>query len=118
MIARLSCVDRIDVAVNALIWGARWPAVQADRNGFRIGGGIRFVGPSFGDEQNTVVAPAYEIFDAAVSYDLGKFDPFLARSEFTLNVSNVFDKEYYSSCSSGFYCQDRRAFLAGMRHRW
>lgn len=64
------------------------------------------------------MAPAYEIFDAAISYDLGKFDPFLARSEFTLNVSNVFDKEYYSSCSSGFYCQDRRAFLAGMRHRW
>ncbi len=104
-------------------FGSLWANYSFDAgalDGFRIGAGIRFVGSSFGDEQNTVVAPAYEIFDAAITYDLGKVDPFLARSEFTLNVSNVFDKEYYSSCSSGFYCQfgDRRTFLAGIRHRW
>lgn len=89
-------------------------------DGVTLGGGIRFVGSSFGDEQNVLVTSGYEIFDAALSYNLGKIDPALARSELTLNVSNVFDKEYYSSCSYGFYCEfgDRRTFLAGIRHRW
>lgn len=104
-------------------FGSFWANYHFDvgaLDGVTLGGGIRFVGSSFGDDANVLEAPAYEIFDAAISYDLGKIDPFLARSEFTLNVSNVFDKEYYSSCSSGFYCQfgDRRTFLAGIRHRW
>jgi outer membrane receptor protein involved in Fe transport len=39
-------------------------------------------------------------------------------SEATLNVWNLADKDYYSSCSSGFAAGERRIFLAGIRHRW
>jgi len=89
-------------------------------NGFTFGGGVRFVGSSYADDANTVQAPEYTLLDAAVSYDLGRLDPRLAGSQATFNIWNLADKEYYSSCSSGFYCEfgDRRTFLAGLRHRW
>jgi iron complex outermembrane receptor protein len=89
-------------------------------NGFTFGGGVRFVGASYADDANTVKASGYTLLDAAVSYDLGKLDPRLTGSQATFNIWNLADKEYYSSCSSGFYCEfgDRRTYLAGIRHRW
>lgn len=38
----------------------------------------------------------------------------------TAGSNNLLDKEYYSSCSSGYYCQfaNRRTVLAGLRYRW
>jgi iron complex outermembrane recepter protein len=89
-------------------------------DGFTVGGGVRFVGSSYGDDANTLKAPGYTLVDMAVSYDLGKLDYNLTGSELTLNVWNLADKEYYSSCSSGYYCEfgDRRTFLAGVRHHW
>lgn len=88
--------------------------------GLTIGGGIRVVGSSFADDANTLKTASYTLVDAALSYDLGRLNRYLAGSEVTLNVWNLADKEYYSSCSSGFYCEygDRRTFLAGIRHRW
>lgn len=89
-------------------------------NGLTLGAGVRVVGSSYGDDANTLKADGYTLVDAAVSYDLGKFDRYLTGSELTLNVWNLADKEYYSSCSSDYYCEygDRRTFLAGIRHRW
>ncbi|CAN1722161.1 iron complex outermembrane recepter protein [Hyphomicrobium sp. 1Nfss2.1] len=89
-------------------------------DGLTLGAGVRVVGSSFADDANTLKADGYTLVDAALSYDLGKLDPYLTGSEATLNVWNLADKEYYSSCSSGFYCEfgERRTFLAGIRHRW
>jgi iron complex outermembrane receptor protein len=104
-------------------FGSFWANYSVDAgalDGLTLGGGVRFVGASFGDDANILEAPAYEIFDTAMSYDLGEIDPMLAQSDLTINVSNVFDKEYYSSCSSNFYCEfgNRRTYLVGVRHRW
>ncbi|MCG6206788.1 TonB-dependent siderophore receptor [Rhodopseudomonas sp. HC1] len=88
--------------------------------GLTFGGGIRHVGASYGDDANTLRTPAYTVVDAALKYDLANLAPSLKGTSLTLNVNNLFDKDYYSSCSSGYYCQfgNRRTVLAGLRYRW
>lgn len=88
--------------------------------GLSIGGGLRVVGPSYGDDANTVKADGYVLVDAAMSYDLGATDPRLEGFQATLNVTNLFDEDYYSSCSFNIYCQfgDGRQILAGLRRTW
>ncbi|MBK5957657.1 TonB-dependent siderophore receptor [Rhodoplanes elegans] len=88
--------------------------------GLTLGGGVRRVGPTFADDANMIENPGYTVVDAAMRYDLKNFRPELKGAELTLNVTNLFDKEYYSSCSSNYYCQfaNRRLILAGLRYRW
>jgi iron complex outermembrane receptor protein len=88
--------------------------------GLTIGGGVRSVGPSYGDDINSLVSPGYVVFDAAIRYDLVNLVRAWKGAELTLNVTNLFDKSYYTSCSSGFYCQfgNGRLALAGLRYRW
>src|SRR5205807_7403708 len=38
--------------------------------GLPVGGGVRSVGPSVGDDVNSLVSPGYVVFDAALRYDL------------------------------------------------
>lgn len=85
-----------------------------------LSGGVRYVSSSFGDDLNTVRSPSYAITDIAVRYELGRRFPSLSGTQLTLNVSNLFDKEYYTSCSYGIYCQfgNRRQFLGGLRYTW
>lgn len=89
-------------------------------DGLKIGAGLRFVGSSYADDANTVSASGYTLVDAALSYDLEKASPTLAGMEATLNVTNLFDKDYYASCTSNFYCQygNGAEVLLGLRYRW
>ncbi|MBP2300749.1 TonB-dependent siderophore receptor [Azospirillum picis] len=88
--------------------------------GLELGGGVRYIGPTAGNDVNSFEVPGYTLADAAVRYDLGALKPALAGAELTLNVSNLFDKEYVSSCSSATACYfgDRRLVLAGVRYKW
>ncbi|PZA13913.1 TonB-dependent siderophore receptor [Rhodopseudomonas palustris] len=135
LIGALTFLDtRVAQSSNALIVGNRPQAVpdffgslwanytfrSGPVTGLTFGGGIRHVGASYGDDANTLRTPAYTVVDAALKYDLANVAPSLKGTMLTLNVNNLFDKEYYSSCSSGFYCQfgNRRTVLAGVRYRW
>ncbi|MFT4116148.1 TonB-dependent siderophore receptor [Bradyrhizobium sp.] len=88
--------------------------------GLSLGGGVRSVGPSYGDDVNSLVTPGYVVFDAAARYDLVNLVRAWKGAELTINVTNLFDKSYYTSCSSNFYCQfgNGRMVLAGLRYRW
>ena len=104
-------------------YGSAWANYRFNHgafDGLAIGGGLRFVGSSFADNTNNVKADGYVLADAALSYALGGISPALEGAEATLNVTNLFDKEYYSSCSSNFYCQygNGAQFLLGLRYKW
>jgi iron complex outermembrane receptor protein len=60
------------------------------------------------------------VFDAALRYNLEKLHASLKGFETTLNVTNLTNKQYYTNCSSGFYCQfgNGRLVLAGLRYKW
>ena len=74
-------------------------------DGFGVGAGVRYTGNTYGDKANTWLgkADAYTVFDASVHYDLGRLDNSLKGASLALNATNLFDKEYISTCDS-FYC--------------
>lgn len=104
-------------------FGSLWANYTVDSGaleGVGIGGGVRFVGSSYSDDANTVKADGYTLLDAALRYDFGAKNLKLKGLQATLNVTNLLDKEYYSSCSSEYYCQygNGRTLLAGLKYKW
>lgn len=90
-------------------------------DGFGVGGGARYTGNTYGDQGNTWLgkADAYTVFDAAVHFDLGRLDNSLKGASVALNATNVFDKDYISTCDS-FYCYygDERSVVASATYKW
>lgn len=135
LIAALSLLDtEVSKSTDASVIGKRpqavpryfgsiWANYAVDGGpleGVTIGGGVRFVGASYGDDANTVEADGYALLDAALRYDFGAKNPDLKGLEATLNVTNLLDKDYYSSCSYNIYCQygNGRTVLAGLKYKW
>ena len=104
-------------------YGSAWANYTFDAgtlDGFSLGGGVRFVGSSYADDANTVEADGFVVVDAALRYDLENLMPSLSGATATLNVTNLFDKDYFSSCSFNFFCQygNGRQVLLGLRYVW
>lgn len=81
--------------------------------GLGVGAGVRFVGESYADAANTLRVPGYTLADAALHYERDNW-------RVALNVSNLFDEVYVSSCSgetSCFYGDRRRATLSAS-YKW
>ncbi|MGB4489455.1 MAG: TonB-dependent siderophore receptor [Pseudomonas veronii] len=90
-------------------------------DGFGIGAGARYTGNTYGDQGNTWTgkANAYTVFDATVHYDLGRLDNSLKGASLKLNATNLFDKDYLSTCD-GSYCYfgDQRSVVASATYQW
>ncbi|MBF8746149.1 TonB-dependent siderophore receptor [Pseudomonas monteilii] len=90
-------------------------------DGFGIGGGARYTGNTYGDQANTYLgkANAYTVFDASVHYDLGRLDNRLKGASVAVNATNLFDKEYLSTCDA-FYCYygDARSVVASATYKF
>ena len=101
------------------VWG-NYTFMSGALEGFSAGAGLRFVGASYADDANTVKVDGYTLVDVALRYDFGARSEKLKGLEATFNVTNLFDEDYYASCSTGFYCQygDGRQFLAGLNYKW
>ncbi|RKF17607.1 TonB-dependent siderophore receptor [Altericroceibacterium spongiae] len=79
--------------------------------GFGIGGGLRYIGSSWADSANTIRVPDYALVDAMVRYDWGSW-------RLSLNATNLFDKDYYVSCStSSCGVGTERTIMASLRYR-
>jgi iron complex outermembrane receptor protein len=114
--------NRLQLMPNqqASVWGDyTWHNGVLD--GFGIGAGARYTGNTYGDEANTWLgkAGAYTVFDAAVHYDLGRLDSSLKGASLAVNATNLFDKDYISTCDS-FYCYygDQRSVVASATYKW
>ncbi|ROL82451.1 ferrioxamine B receptor [Pseudomonas protegens] len=75
---------------------------SAALDGLRLGGGVRYVGYSWADAENTMKVPAYTLFDASIGYDLGKVG--LKGMDVRLNANNLTNESYVASCASLSYC--------------
>lgn len=89
-------------------------------DGLSLGGGARYTGQTFGDNANNFDVPSYTVFDAAVRYDFGKADPKLEGLKASLNVSNMFDRKYVSTCiaATGCYWGEGRTVYATLKYSW
>ncbi|RYZ43111.1 MAG: TonB-dependent siderophore receptor [Myxococcaceae bacterium] len=81
--------------------------------GFGAAAGVRGVGASYADRENTLEVPGFTLVDVGVHYEHG---PWKA----ALNASNVGDKTYVSSCSSASACfyGERRRASANVGYTW
>ncbi|MBK5003053.1 TonB-dependent siderophore receptor [Pseudomonas sp. S31] len=75
---------------------------QGPLDGLRLGGGMRYVGYSWVDAENSMKVPSYTLFDASVGYDLGKVG--LKGVDVRLNANNLTNETYIASCASLNYC--------------
>ncbi|MCJ2036376.1 TonB-dependent siderophore receptor [Methylobacterium sp. J-068] len=88
--------------------------------GFELGGGVRYLGPSWGDPANSFKVPASVLLDAVASYDLKYIDPTLQGFTMQLNAQNLLDEQYVTGCFtySGCYYGLPRTVYATLRYRW
>ncbi|NIF58703.1 ferrichrome porin FhuA [Enterobacter sp. Ap-916] len=77
-------------------------------SGFTFGAGARYVGATSSfyasgpQVNNTFNVPSYTVADAMVKYDLARFG--LPGSSVAVNVNNLFNREYVSSCYRDYAC--------------
>ncbi|WP_087722688.1 TonB-dependent siderophore receptor [Pandoraea sp. PE-S2T-3] len=80
--------------------------------GLGFGAGVRVIGPSAGDVQNTFDVPAVALFDAAIHYDTGNWS-------FAVNGSNLFNRKYAAYCSGGAcYYGSTASVIGTAKYRW
>ena len=81
--------------------------------GLGVGGGLRYVGPTYNDLANDSENASYLLVDAVLSYDLNE------NFSFQVNANNLFDREYITTCAFGscYYGTGLRV-LAGMSYHW
>jgi iron complex outermembrane receptor protein len=78
-------------------------------SGLTLGAGARYIGSTVSNYQNDPVkknqsfnVASYAVVDATVKYDLARFG--LPGSSVGVNVNNLFNREYVSSCYSEYAC--------------
>ena len=106
-------------AYHGSVW-ANYAVDAGALDGLTLGAGVRVVGSSYADDTNSFKADGFALVDVGLRYDLARLSPSLQGTQVTLNATNLFDKTYYTSCTSGFYCQygNGTEVLAGLRYSW
>lgn len=86
--------------------------------GLQIGGGIRYIGTSFADDENTVRNATATLYDALVAYDFAALNPQYKGFRAQLNGYNVFNRTY-TTCSFGFCNRNQPTTVIGsLIYRW
>ncbi|MEZ5946705.1 MAG: TonB-dependent siderophore receptor [Hyphomonas sp.] len=88
--------------------------------GVGFGGGVRYTGKSYGDSSNVFEIGDYTLVDLFARYDLGALRPAMDGVDLSLNVRNISDERYVTTCSSVascFYGQGR-VVTARLQYRW
>ncbi|WP_313196835.1 TonB-dependent siderophore receptor [Rhizobium sp.] len=70
---------------------------QGALEGLSLGAGVRYRGKSWADEANTLRVGDATVFDAGIRYEKNDWKA-------SLNVTNLFDKEYVAGCNTMSFC--------------
>ncbi|RLQ88560.1 TonB-dependent siderophore receptor [Notoacmeibacter ruber] len=100
-----------------------WSRYEFDRgalNGLSLGGGVRYIGESWADDENTIRVPDVALFDAAISYDFAAKAPELEGLTAQINVQNIADERYIASCANGSDCfyGNGRTITGYLKYKW
>jgi iron complex outermembrane receptor protein len=88
--------------------------------GLGIGGGVRYVGSSLGDNLGRAVIDneARVFVDGSIRYDLENLNPQLKGMRVQVSATNLLD-EVEQTCTAGFcYFDEGRKVIASLRYRW
>jgi iron complex outermembrane receptor protein len=80
---------------------------------FGVGSGVRYMSSSAGDAANTFTVPGRVLVDLGAHYDIQNW-------RLSLNLNNVFDREYISYCTTASVCYwgATRTVLGTARYQW
>jgi iron complex outermembrane receptor protein len=102
---------------TAALW-ADYTFQAGGLEGLSLAAGVRYNGESYGDSANLYLIPGYTLWDAAIRYDVGHHGR--VGTQFALNVSNLADKRFVSTCGgvSSCYYGTGRTVTATARFSW
>lgn len=82
-------------------------------DGISIGGGLRYIGSSWADNENTAKVPAVTLADLKLGYEKENWGV-------DLNVTNLFNKTYVASCQTTLTCSygEGRSFKLKVHTSW
>ncbi|WP_392563700.1 TonB-dependent siderophore receptor [Orbus wheelerorum] len=103
----------------ASLWG-NYKFTNGTFDGFSSGFGIRYIGTSNGNNDNTFSVPAVTLYDWILRYDFSPSVPSLSGLTLQVNANNLFNKKYVASCSGDtacFYGVERR-ISATINYDW
>ena len=83
-----------------------------------IGGGIRYIGTSFADDDNTVRNPTVTLYDALVAYDFAAIDPKYQGLRAQINAYNIFDRTYNTCAFGNCYRGAPATVIGSLIYRW
>lgn len=103
----------------ASAWGS-YSFLSGPLNGLTLGTGVRYIGQAPADAVGQYDVPHYTLYDAMAKYDLGQAVSSLRGTSLQLNVKNLSDKKYVSSCSGEYACfyGVGRTIIASVDYRW
>lgn len=119
-------------ATTASLWLAYDAEAVPALRGWTFGGGVRYVGSTYGTASNTWGAtegaydgkaskvPAFTLFDAGVSYDFGALDTRWEGMSVDLRAQNLFDKDYVAACNGYGTCSfgEGRTVQLTLNYTW
>lgn len=111
----------VNTALDQAAMWAKYTWHDGPVAGLGIGGGVRYVGRNYGDAANTILIPAYTLFDATISFDFKYLRPDLKGWSAQINATNLTNEYYVSSCLTALaYCGlgSARAVLGTMKYAW
>ncbi|MDB6061579.1 MAG: TonB-dependent siderophore receptor family protein 6 [Verrucomicrobiaceae bacterium] len=79
-------------------------------DGLGFGAGMRYTGQSYSTD-NAIVTPGNTVYDAAIRYQIEHL-------HLSLNVKNVFDKDYIASCTFSCFYGDERTVDVSAKYTW
>ena len=87
-------------------------ALSGPLDGFSIGGGVRYVGSSYANTDNSLKVPAATVYDARLGYDWREWGV-------ALNAANLTNKTYLATCqNNGCEYAMKRQLTATVSYKW
>lgn len=98
------------------VMASAWADYKFDEGhlkGVSVGAGVRYIGPSWVDDENTLKVSSATLFDAAIRYEKDNWGV-------ALNVNNIFDTVYVAGCQgiSGCGYGDSRTMTLSAHYKW
>ncbi len=102
---------------QASLW-ADYDVTVGPLQGLGLGGGVRFIGASYANDENTRKNSSRTLFDATVSYDFGVRNAAFEGVSAQVSAKNVFD-DREETCTGAFcYREEGRNIIGSLRYRF
>jgi iron complex outermembrane receptor protein len=102
----------------ASIWAHYTLPEDGPFSGLSVGGGARFVGSSYSNDENTSKNSSRVLFDASVGHDFAAIDQKYEGLHLQVNATNLFDRRE-AVCTAGYCHRDQgRTVIGSLRYNW